>query len=248
MKVIILAAGQGTRLRPLTDHRPKCMVELLGIPLIKHQLNILTKYNIEDIYVVTGYLEDKIEFSEIKGKFFNHNYSTTNMVVSLFEALPIMEGDDLLITYGDIVYNEEVLQKVLGDDSKIGVVVDKKWKKYWQARMDNPLSDAETLKLNDSGDIIELGKKATSFDEIKGQYIGMIKIKKDFVSKFISFYNSLDRDIIYDGNDFRNMYMTSFLQKITEDLTPLKPIFINNGWMEVDEPSDLNHFEFYNKK
>ena len=245
MKVIILAAGQGTRLRPLTDHRPKCMVELLGQPLIKHQLNVLTKYDIKDIYVATGYLDDKIEFPEVKGKFFNPDYTKTNMVVSLFKALPIMEGDDLLITYGDIVYNEEVLQKVLEDDSEIGVVVDKHWKKYWQARMDNPLSDAETLKLNDSGDIIELGKKANSFDDIKGQYIGMIKIKKDFVPEFISFYNSLDRDKIYDGKDFRNMYMTSFLQKISEDLTPLKPIFINNGWMEVDEPSDLNHVEFY---
>ena len=245
MKVIILAAGQGTRLRPLTDHRPKCMVELLGQPLIKHQLDVLTKNDIKDIYVATGYLEDKIDFLEVTGKFFNPEYTKTNMVVSLFKALPIMKGDDLLITYGDIVYRQEVLQKVMQDDSEIGVVVDKQWKNYWQARMEDPLSDAETLKIDASGNIIELGKKASSYDEIEGQFIGMIKIRKDFVSKFISFYKSLDREKIYDGNNFDNMYMTSFLQQITDELTPLKPIYINNGWMEIDEPNDLKHTGFY---
>jgi len=245
MKVIILAAGQGTRLRPLTDHRPKCMVELLGQPLIKHQLDVLTKNDIKDIYVATGYLDDKIDFLEVTGKFFNPDYTKTNMVVSLFKALPIMKGDDLLITYGDIVYSQEVLQKVMQDDSEIGVVVDKQWKNYWQARMEDPLSDAETLKIDASGNIIELGKKASSYDDIEGQYIGMIKIRKDFVSKFILFYNSLDREKIYDGNNFDNMYMTSFLQQITDELTPLKPIYINNGWMEIDEPNDLEHTGFY---
>ena len=249
MRVIILAAGQGTRLRPLTNHKPKCMVELLGQPLIKHQLDVLTKNDIHDIYVATGYLEDKIDFPEVKGKFFNPDYMKTNMVVSLFKALPVMEGDDLLITYGDIVYNEEVIQKVLQDDSKIGVVVDKQWKNYWQSRMEDPLSDAETLKIDYSGNIIELGEKASSYDEIEGQYIGMIKIREDFVSKFISFYNSLDREKTYRGNNFYNMYMTSFLQQITDDLIPLRPIYINNGWMEIDEPNDLTHTRFYmNKK
>ncbi|WP_417857445.1 NTP transferase domain-containing protein [Xanthomarina gelatinilytica] len=247
MKVIVLAAGKGTRLRPLTDNRPKCMVELLGKPLIEHQLNILNKHNIDNIYVATGYLEDKIEYPEIKGKFFNPDFDKTNMVVSLFKALPIMEGEDLLITYGDIVYNEDVLKKVLEDRSEIGVVVDLNWKPYWEARMEDPLSDAETLKLDDLGNITELGKKASSYEDVSGQYIGMIKIRKDFVSKFISFYNSLDKTKMYDGNDFENMYMTSFLQKLTEDLIPLKPIYINNGWMEIDEPEDLEHTEFYIK-
>ena len=87
-----------------------------------------------------------------------------------------------------------------------------------------------------------LGHK--SLDEIQGQYIGMIKIRKDFVKSFIDYYLKLDRNILYDGKDFNNMYMTSFLQKITDELTPLKPIFINNGWIEVDEPSDLKYTEF----
>lgn len=244
MKTIILAAGQGTRLRPLTDTRPKCMVELLGKPLVKHQLDMLNSKGIDDIYVATGYLENKIDYPQIKGKYFNPRYDKTNMVVSLFSALEVMEGDDLLITYGDIVYSDTVIEQVLNNDSEIGVVVDKDWRNYWEARMENPLDDAETFKVNVNGDIIELGKKAKSIDEIQGQYIGMIKVRKDFVHKFISFYQGLDKKGMYDGNDFDNMYMTSFLQKITDELIPLKPIYINNGWMEIDEPSDLIYTQF----
>ena len=244
MKVIILAAGQGTRLRPLTNDRPKCMVELLYKPLIKHQIDILNSKKITEIYVATGYLDEKISFPQIKGKYYNPRYDKTNMVVSLFSALEIMEGDDLLITYGDIVYSEKVIDKVLNDASDIGVVVDKEWETYWNSRMENPLDDAETLKINESGDIIELGKKSNNIKDIQGQYIGMVKIRKDFVPKFINFYNKLDRFCLYDGKDFDNMYMTSFLQKITEELTHLKPIYINNGWMEIDEPTDLNHTQF----
>lgn len=244
MKAIILAAGQGTRLRPLTDDKPKCMVELLGKPLIEHQLDALNSKGIKDIYVATGYLEERIKFSQINKKFHNPRYSETNMVVSLFSALEIMEGDDLLITYGDIVYNASVIDSVLNNNSEIGVVVDKSWRRYWEARMENPLDDAETLRVNERGEIIELGKKATDLDEIQGQYIGMIKIKKDYISKFIKFYKNLDQRGEYDGQNFANMYMTSLLQKVTDELIPIKPIYIDNGWIEIDEVTDLNFTEF----
>tara|TARA_B110000211_G_scaffold30180_1_gene30636 strand:+ start:5022 stop:5765 length:744 start_codon:yes stop_codon:yes gene_type:complete len=244
MKAIILAAGQGTRLRPLTNDKPKCMVELLGKPLIKHQLDVLNSKGIEDIYVATGYLEEKIKYSQIKGKFYNPKYNKTNMVVSLFSALEIMEGDDLLITYGDIVYDTSVIDKILNDNSDIGVVVDKSWRKYWEARMENPIDDAETLKINNKGEIIEIGKKAINLDEIQGQYIGMIKIKKNYISKFINFYKKLDKNGEYDAQSFDKMYMTSLLQKITDELIPIKPIYIHNGWIEIDEPTDLNFTQF----
>ncbi len=101
------------------------MVDLLGKPLIKHQLDVLNSKGIEDIYVATGYLEEKIKHSQIKGKFYNPQYNKTNMVVSLFSAIEIMNGDDLLITYGDIVYDNCVIDKILNNNSEIGVVVDK---------------------------------------------------------------------------------------------------------------------------
>jgi len=244
MRIIILAAGQGTRLRPLTNNKPKCMVELKNKPLVQHQLDLFEKFNISDINIVTGYLEEKINFDNVE-KFYNPKFNTTNMVSTLFCAKKLFDGtEDILISYGDIVYNNKVLQSVKDSTAQISVVVDKNWKEYWSARMDNPLRDAETLKIDQNGYIKELGKKPKSYDDIEGQYIGLIKIKKDVVTKIKDFYESLDKNLLYDGQDYNNMYMTSFLQLVSENLIPLTPIYINNGWMEIDEPTDLEYTQF----
>ncbi len=77
---------------------------------------------------------------------------------------------------------------------------------------DNPLNDAETLKYGNQGQIVELGKKPTSLNDINGQYTGLIKIPYRKITDFISFYDQLDRTLKHDGRTFEQMYMTSFLQ------------------------------------
>ena len=244
MKIIVLAAGQGTRLRPLTDIVPKCMVPLKGKPLIDYQLDLFKSKSIKDITIVGGYLIDKLKNKNVN-LITNNAYETTNMVHSLFCAEKEL-NDDVIISYGDIVYTDKVLQKLIDSNENISVVVDKNWKEYWQARMDDPLSDAETLKIKDDN-IVEIGKKPNSYGDIEGQYIGLIKFSKEIIKEIIKFYNGLDKTIKYDGKDFNNMYMTSFLSLLGEKISPLKPVFINNGWMEVDCPEDLGHFNFLNK-
>jgi len=244
MRIVILAAGQGTRLRPLTNNKPKCMVELDGKPLIKYQLDLFNKFDIKDINVVTGYLANKIDFDGVQ-KFYNPKFASTNMVSTLFCASELFDGqDDILISYGDIVYNDSVLNKIIKANSKINVVVDKNWRNYWSARMEDPLRDAETLKVDEKGNIIELGKKPKSYDDIEGQYIGLVKIRKDVVKKVKEFYENLDKTVLYDGKNFQNMYMTSFLQLLSDNQYPLTPVYIENGWIEIDEPTDLNFVEF----
>ncbi|MFW2600999.1 NTP transferase domain-containing protein [Aliarcobacter butzleri] len=244
MRVIILAAGQGTRLRPLTNDRPKCMVELNGKPLIKHQLDLFEKFDIKDISVITGYLQEKIDFKGVK-KYFNPKFDSTNMVSTLFCASELFDGeDDVLIAYGDIIYNEKVLNSILNAKDEINVVVDKNWKEYWSARMEDPLRDAETLKIDEKGYIKELGKKPKSYDEIEGQYIGLVKIRKEIAPMIKEYYNQLDKSNMYDSKNYENMYMTSFLQMIADNLYPLSPVFIQNGWIEIDEPSDLNFSKY----
>ena len=244
MRVIILAAGQGTRLRPLTDNKPKCMVELDNKPLIKYQLDLLEKFNTKDINVITGYLEEKIDFDGVR-KFYNSKFDSTNMVSTLFCASELLDGeDDILISYGDIVYNDNVFNAIHESNEQINVVVDKNWREYWEARMDDPLRDAETLKIDENGSIKELGKKPNSYEDIEGQYIGLIKIRKDVVRQVKDYYENLDEGALYDGKDFDNMYMTSFLQMIANNILPLTPVYIKGGWIEIDEPSDLNFGDF----
>jgi len=112
--------------------------------------------------------------------------------------------------------------------------------------MENPLDDAETLKINDQGNIYEIGKKPISYDEIQGQYVGLIKFKAEIIPSIKNLYKKLDRNLIYDGKDFNNMYMTTFLQLISENITPLNPVYINNGWIEIDAPSDLLLTKYFN--
>lgn len=108
--------------------------------------------------------------------------------------------------------------------------------------MENPLTDAETMKLDADGNILELGKKPKCFEDIQGQYIGLMKISKEYVLKVVNFYDSLDKSLIYDGKNFDNMYMTSFIQLIIDHkIMPVTAVLIHGGWTEIDTPTDLNH-------
>lgn len=242
-RAIILAAGQGTRLRPLTDDRPKCMVPLLGKPLIAWQTAALRDAGIEDIHVVAGYRADHIIGAGYDCTV-NHDYASTNMVASLFTALPFIEREgDLLISYGDIVFESKNLSAVLSCEDEICVMIDQEWLRYWQLRLDDPLSDAETLQLDENGFILEVGKKPTDYDQIESQYTGLIKIRADAVPGFVNFYKALDPTAMYDGRDFDNMYMTSFLQLLIDAGWRVKGVPVENGWLEVDSVEDLRIYE-----
>ena len=239
MKAIILAAGQGTRLRPLTNNRPKCMVHLQGRPLLDHQIDVLRASGISDLHIITGYLAEQIERPGLK-KHFNPDYASTNMVHLLFCASELMVGlEDLLITYGDIVYTKQVIQSLIASEDPISLGVDLSWYQYWKTRMENPLDDAETLRLRDGNQIIELGGKPANYDQIEGQYMGLIKIRADYVKDLKIFWETMDRKAMYDGKDFDNMFMTSFLQCLIDAGWPVSATFVNSGWLEVDTPEDL---------
>ena len=91
IKALILAAGQGTRLRPLTDNKPKCLVELCGTSLLERQAKVLRECGIDDICVAAGYRAEQIRelgFRTIE----NPKYETTNMVETLMCAEEFIKG------------------------------------------------------------------------------------------------------------------------------------------------------------
>lgn len=240
MRAIILAAGQGTRLRPITDHVPKCLVELEGVSLLERQVRTLRSAGIMDITVVGGYRADQL-IERGYNVIVNENFATTNMVATLFCAREAMRGDsDLIISYGDIVYERRVLDALCACTAEVCVVVDVEWRWYWELRFDNPLEDAETLKLARDGRILELGKRPRSYDEVKGQYIGLIKVRKDMIDRLIELYEGMDRRATYDGKTFDNMYMTSFLQHLIHQGWDVRSVPVRNGWLEVDRVADLH--------
>lgn len=245
MKCIILAAGQGSRLRPYTNDRPKCMVPLGGKPLLYHQLEVLAKSNIalQDTALVCGYLQEALADLGFK-RYENLRFAETNMVTTLFCAAEFMErGHDLIVSYGDIVYEQGVLQKLIDTEGDIVVAADVAWEKLWSLRMAKPLDDAETFRIDKDGFLYELGKKPGCEKEVEAQYMGLIKVKADKVEAFKNFYYSLNQQSYYDGNDFDNMYMTSFLQCLIDDGWKLTPALVEEGWVEVDTVEDLDVYE-----
>jgi choline kinase len=248
MKAIILAAGQGTRLRPLTDNQPKCMVPFKGRPIIDYIISSLKEAGIDNIVVVGGYREDVLK-KHLSGqhiKFYtNEKYSITNMVSTLFCAESEMD-DDIIVSYADIIYSVDIISKLIAENSDFSVIVDRDWKALWSLRMENPLRDAETMKIDKENFIYELGKKPTSYDEVQGQYIGLIKFRREFVKTTIAYYHNLDKSLLFDGRDYDNMYMTSLIQSLIDNVKKPRAVFIDGGWIEVDSVGDLNIYEKLN--
>lgn len=243
MRAVVLAAGEGNRLRPHTLDRPKCMVELLGYPLVKWQLDTLRGAGIEDITLVTGYRAEMLRKLGVATRH-NPEFASTNMVHTLMCARDLLDGeDDVLVAYSDIVYERRVLDAILGSDAPVSTTIDSNWQSLWCSRNENPLVDAETLRVDEDSNIIELGRKPTSLQQIEGQYMGLTKIRADHVCMLLEHYCSLDREAVYDGKDFVNMYMTSFLQSLIDSGHPVRAVRVAGGWLEIDSSADLALYE-----
>jgi choline kinase len=244
LRAIILAAGEGLRLRPYTLDRPKCLVELGGRSLLASQTEVLRSLEIHDITVVTGYLAHKIEalgYMTIR----NPNYASTNMVASLMCAAELLDGSaDVLVAYGDIVYEPGVVYALLQSQGPICTGIDRCWLRLWQIRFKYPLVDAETLRVNDSGDILELGRKPKSLAEIGGQYMGLIKIRAEFAPRLRLAYQQMPPNDLSDGSKTSNMFMTDFLQYLIDSGQPVRAVMVCGGWLELDTAEDL---ELYNR-
>lgn len=244
MRAIILAAGEGSRLRPYTNNLPKCLIEIGGQSLLLRQIEVMKSIGVHDITIVTGYCAEKINELGFSVRH-NQDYNETNMVASLMCASDLLDGtDDVIIAYGDIVYEAKNIEALCNCDASLRTTVDLMWRRLWELRMDNPLDDAETLKLDANGFILELGKKPNSYDDIQGQYMGLIGVGKDKASQLVEVYESFSSDSIIDGRPYKKMFMTSFLQYLIDHGQQLKAVPVNNGWLEFDTVQDL---EFYNR-
>jgi choline kinase len=243
IRAVLLAAGTGNRLRPYTNDRPKCLVELFGVPLLHRQLAVVRDAGITDITVVGGFAADRLADPGYR-LVVNPAYESTNMVASLFCAGDVMRDDaDLLVTYGDIVYEPSVLAAILDSRSPLSIVSDRGWRAYWEARMADPLSDTETFKLAAGGRVTEIGRKPRNYAEIQGQYIGLTKVRADYVRAFVDARAGMPHDGVFNGKSRDRIDMTSFLQYLVEAGWPLDAVEVEHGWLEVDSVEDLRRYE-----
>lgn len=237
MKAIILAAGRGSRMKGLTEERPKCLVELRGKPLLDWQLKALREAGIGDIAIVTGY---KRELLATRGlvEFHNPRWSETNMVASLEAAAPWLEREPCLVSYSDIFYDASAVRALVECRASLAVTYDTNWRALWEKRFADPLVDAETFRMKPDGTLAEIGNKPRTVDEIQGQYMGLLRFTPEGWAEILRIRAGLapaERD---------RMHMTGTLQKVIEaGRVPVAAVPYAGEWGEVDSEEDLAAYQ-----
>ena len=129
MKALILAAGFGKRLQPITNTMPKSMVKVNGTPLLCNALNNVTACGITEIGIVVGHMADYIkenigdEWNGVPVRYFeNARYLETNNVVSLYKAIDFCD-DDMIMLECDIYYHKEMIEKLLQGEGECSILV-----------------------------------------------------------------------------------------------------------------------------
>jgi L-glutamine-phosphate cytidylyltransferase len=232
MKAVILSAGQGKRLLPLTADTPKCLVSIDGRSLIEWQINELAKCGIERVTVVVGYHAGRIEQllhrrydSHKIQTLFNPTYSWADNLFSCWAARTEMTEDFVLLN-GDTLFEAAVLNRLLETPDRPVTVATHKKSHY----------DADDMKVTLDGDrLIHIGKNL-SIDNVDGESIGMILFRGEGPARFCHGVESA----LGDSLARKKWYLS-----VIDELAQLMPVWTypvkGLQWCEVDFPVDLKH-------
>jgi choline kinase len=233
MKTVILAAGAGSRLKPLTDHTPKCLLKV-GVKCILEMTikNLLATSNSE-IIIVTGYLENKIReflrerFPYLKITYiYNEFYASTNNIYSLWLAKDAVLGDDMMMMDSDIVFDERIITKIQNSGYKNCLALKR-----------HDVHDEEIkVKTDTRGCIIEIGKEV-NVSEAAGESIGIEIFGKEALKEL---YSILDRKVVTEKKV--NQFYEAAFQELSDN-----NLFIVDTTeyfcMEIDTEEDLKTAE-----
>lgn len=240
MRAIVIAAGQGTRLRPYTADRPKCMVEVAGKPMLHHQLDAFARAGIDDVVVVGGYKKRGIVAPGAR-VVANTEYATNNILMSLFCAGPHLVGD-VIVSYGDIVYAPEIIDALVESHAPGTLVVDRTWRQTYEGRTDHPIEQAELCEISPHGAVTRVGKKVGPANAF-GEFIGLCKLTAPLVAKLWALYIETrlagDEAPYGDAPSLRQAYLTDILNHAAARGELMGVLAIQGEWREIDTVQDL---------
>ena len=241
MKAIFIAAGKGSRLGSLTNNLPKPLVDVNGKSIIERQIDLLHKKNINDIVIVTGYKKEKFTFKNIE-YVFNPNFLTDEQAGSLMRAREKFSGD-VLIMFGDILFDEQILEQVLNVNDHIAIAIDKNWKKSYLERNDNPIDKADKVLLKNNK-IVQVSAKQIDADlnVETGELLGIMKLSSEGSKILIEHYEKLENNHtgkFHDAESFQKAKFVDILQELISTGISINPIIITGNWCEIDTPDDL---------
>ncbi len=241
MKAIIIAAGAGTRLGNITKDIPKPLVDINGKSLIERQILLLRKNNVKNIVIVTGYKKEKFIFKDIE-YIHNSNFLEQEQVGSVMTARSKIIGD-VLIMFGDILFDETILQQMLNSKDDIAIAIDEDWEKSYEERLDNPKSKADKVLIKNKK-IIQISAKNIKIEKenVVGELLGIMKLSSKGSKILIEQYEKLENKHIGKFHDAISLHKAKFvdiLQELLSLYNDITPISIKGKWCEIDTPDDL---------
>lgn len=246
MRAIIIAAGRGKRMEKLSADAPKCLLEVNGRSILRHQIDTLRSCGIDDIVVIKGYKKDLIDYPDVRYRV-NDQYLDNNILHSLFFAEQDIEGD-VLVTYGDILYKPEAVRKISDHPADISVVVDTDWLVRYRDRTAHPANEAENVVMGPEDELLEIGKILNDKKKANAEFIGMMKLSPAGTTLFKEEFHRLKG--IFTGRAFQRAkifsqaYLTDMLQQLLDSGQKICCVPIKGGWLELDTPED---YAFANK-
>jgi L-glutamine-phosphate cytidylyltransferase len=237
MRAVILAAGRGSRLGDLGADRPKCLVELAGSPLLERQLAALRRGGASPIGIVRGYRAEMLQPAGV-ACFDNPRWAETNMVMSLVAAREWLQDDTVIVSYGDIFYKATLVAALAQSAGSLVVAYDRDWSSLWARRFADPLSDAETFRIDATGRLLEIGARTRRIEDIQGQYMGLLKITP-------AAWLAIEQLLTALGPvASQRLDMTGMLSRLLAAGTvPISTLATRGQWGEIDSPSDIALYE-----
>ena len=225
-QALILAAGIGTRLRPLTDDCSKALVPIAGTPLIGHALDSLLEAGVKDVVVVTGHGRDELErYLDSRRDLAiltveNHAYRTAGALASFASAAHLIE-DDFFLVDGDLVFEPAVVSRLTGPGTRLGVDP-------------SQVLDDEAMKVSAEGERITAISRQLSLAESMGEAIGMARIDAATGERLFV----IARKLLDAGA--RNLHYASAFEAliIQGDVFELADV-TGLRWVGVDDHADL---------
>jgi L-glutamine-phosphate cytidylyltransferase len=239
-KVIVIAAGMGNRMQPLTEDRPKCMLEFGGMTLLQRQLDTYAACGLSNFTVVRGYQKEKIAYDGIT-YYDNLDFENNNILNSLFYAESEINGH-VIVAYSDILFEAHIVERLLQSEADISIVVDIDWRGYYVDRKDHPIEEAENVILSANNNVVEIGKILTNKNDVHGEFIGMMKLSPRGAEIFKKHFHR--SKALFAGKPFQRApmfekaYLTDLFQEMTDLGTPIHSVIIERGWKEIDTVED----------
>ena len=227
MKVILLNAGIGKRLAPITNKIPKCLVRIKDdVTILDNQIKNLLKFNLESFIILTGPFEEQIRnhmkkyFPSTQVQYINNPmYNKTNYIYSIHLAKKLI-NENVLITHGDLIFSEKLIAKLVESDDENCVLVNKE--------IPPPVKDFKAMILNDR--IYNIGVNLTGPQVVF--LAPFYKVSKKFI------FNWLKQIEIFVNHNKVRQYAEDALNEIL-DKEILKACYFNEFCTEVDDHDDL---------